>query len=267
MPKIESTKREIPIRNNSTREELQSQEMPSLQHLPNAILKSLEGNKSGTVALHLLKLIPQDLLVSVEWGERPKDQIKLYSGSTPTRIDGTIHFSDAPRFKPNLTPEEVLRQGSFGGYYFRPIASNVTGKVYENVHQEFPKSWFEGLDLKFITSTVYNKNVNKYGVKCGQDLREWEEQNWIDQVDPYGWFQWYCRFYLGRRCSDDERQIQRWHNAASPSGRWRNNLLNKIQSKHGKDVKGYMDFTVSPVIRQVLHHWGYVVTEQDCRDW
>ena len=65
----------------------------------------------------------------------------------------------------------------------------------------------------------YDPTVNTYKVKCGGDLEMWESSGWIKEVDPYGWFMWYCRFYLGRRCEDDERQIGRWKNCTGPKGR------------------------------------------------
>ena len=93
----------------------------------------------------------------------------------------------------------------------------------------------------------------------------WESSGWITEVDPYGWFQWYCRFYLGRRCSDDERQVKRGLNVFGPSGRWRRSLVNKIldKSKDGPLENFVDDVSISPKIRQLLIHWGYKITLAD----
>ena len=182
---------------------------------------------------------------------------------TPKRNnDGTLIFSDYPKFKPNLTPEEIIRMGSFGGTYFRPIKSSVNNKNYKNQHKEFEKhGWFENLDIeKMVTSKICRPSVNKYKVKAGSSLLAWEESGWIMPIDPYGWFQWYCRFYLGRRCYDDERQINRWNKyAGEESGRWRIRLINMCIKEGAK----YNDFSVSPVIRQGLQHWGYKLNLKD----
>ena len=167
-------------------------------------------------------------------------------------------------FQPNKTPKQVFKEGAFGGTYFRPIYSSVTGRHYSSsqVIKEYPKSWFQGIDIKtMVTSPDYNKNINKYNVKCGSSLQTWEEKNWIVREDPYGWFQWYCRYYLGRRSDDDERQIKRWLALAGPNGRFRRRLMNQII----KQKKRYNDYSVSPVIRQVLLHWGYELTSEDLK--
>ena len=66
------------------------------------------------------------------------------------------------------------------------------------------------IDQKYYCSSYYNVSVNKYGVKCGTSLRFWENKGWINEIDPYGWFQWYFRYWLCRRTEDDKRQINRW---------------------------------------------------------
>ena len=81
---------------------------------------------------------------------------------------------------------------------------------------------------------------------------------WIKSQDPFGWFQWYCRFYLGRRTKDDLRQIGRWK---SFDGRFKKNLINRIKKANTK----YSDYTISPAIRQSLLHWGIEVTERDVK--
>ena len=173
-------------------------------------------------------------------------------------------FKDYPEFKPNLSPHEILKMGAFGGTYFRPIYSSVTKKHYksEDVIEEYPKSWFKGIDIeKMVISPKYDKKINKYGVKCGSDLEDWEKSGWMDKQDPYGWFQWYCRFYMGRRTDDDKRQIKRWLALTGPKGRFKNRLLNMIKKKDGK----YDDESISPVIRQTLLHWGYQITPGDLK--
>ena len=179
--------------------------------------------------------------------------------------DGVIHFKDYPEFVPNLTPKEIFQMGSFGGTYFRPIKSSVTNKTYRNQHLEFPKNWYTGLDTNvYVTNEKCQPNINKYKVRSGLSLRTWEDSGWITHHDPYGWFQWYCRFYQGRRCPDDERQIMRWVKYASEkSGRWRRRLINQCldKKKTFKDIEH--DITFSPVIRQGLQHWGYMLNEKD----
>eukprot|EP00752_Nemacystus_decipiens_P010331 g9203.t1 len=173
---------------------------------------------------------------------------------------GQLVFPDFPKFRPNLSPKQIIRMGSFGGTYFRPIKSSVTGKSYRDVWKEFPDDWFEGLNIKTqVANPTYFDSVNMYGVHCGGDLHMWESSGWIKECDPYGWFQWYCRFYLGRRCYDDERQISRGLKVFGPTGRWRTQLCNRILIKNAD----YDDKSVSPKIRQLMQHWGYRLTEAD----
>jgi hypothetical protein len=164
-------------------------------------------------------------------------------------------------FRPNLTPEQVLRAGSFGGTYFRSITSSVTNQYYSGksvLQHTVEPSWIHGLDVNtMLTSATYRNHINKFGVSCGGSLGMWESSGWISDADPYGWFQWYCRFYRGRRCSDDVRQIQRWLKCAGPKGRFRSQLCNKILAARAR----HDDASISPVIRQTLWHWGLEITQ------
>jgi hypothetical protein len=99
-------------------------------------------------------------------------------------------------FKPQLTPKEMLELGVFGGLYF------------EEIPKEFPKEWFEKARLS--PDGKQHKELNHYGMLASQPRSVWLEKGWIHKDDPLGWFQWYCRYYQGRRHSDDERQIKRW---------------------------------------------------------
>ena len=164
-------------------------------------------------------------------------------------------------FRPNRTPQEVLRAGSFGGTYFRAIVSGVTNTKYNPatvLENTVHPSWIDGLDQStMLTNATYKAAVNKFGVKCGGSLGMWESSGWISNADPYGWFQWYCRFYQGRRCDDDARQISRWCKSAGPRGRFRSQLCNKIMAANTHCG----DRSISPVIRQTLLHWGLEITE------
>jgi hypothetical protein len=105
----------------------------------------------------------------------------------------------------------------------------------------------------------YNVQINKYGKKVGTTLEFWEDKNWIEKQDPYGWVQWYCEFYLGRRSNDDKRQISRFNKLAGPNGRFRKWLITLILKK-GLDWDNY---DISPAIRQTLQHWAYKLTKND----
>jgi hypothetical protein len=170
-----------------------------------------------------------------------------------------IKFKDYPDFKPNLTPREIFKLGSFGGTYWRPIYSSVNGKNYKNVHKKYK---LKNIPNDYLTKPwdEYDKTINKYGVKVGTTLKFWESKGWIESIHPYGWVQWYCDFYNGRRTYDDERQVRRWMNICGPNGRFKKQLISLIHKKKAK----YNDYTISPKIRQTLQHWGYALTKKDC---
>ena len=112
------------------------------------------------------------------------------------------------------------------------------------------------IDQKYCCSDYYDASVNKYGVKCGTSLRSWENKGWIHFIDPYGWFQWYFRYWLCRRSVDDKRQINRWKRIVT---RFKGKLVKMI-----KDAKSRSDdYSISPKIRKILLHCGYELTESD----
>ena len=108
-------------------------------------------------------------------------------------------------YNPNKIPAKIIHEGALRGTYFRDIYSSVNGNWYKSDGKNLI-SW-----KKFIRSIIAQVDVtyNKYGLKCGTSLRFWENIVCINEIDPYGWFQWYFRYRLSRRSEDDERQINR----------------------------------------------------------
>ena len=135
-----------------------------------------------------------------------------------------------PEFKPQLTPKQMLALGIFGGKYLN------------DCQKEFPASWFAKAKL-----SPKNKNIklNYFQVDASQPLKEWQRKGWINPQDPRGWFQWYCRYYLGRRTpTEDARQIKRW----------------KMIRRHIAQIKNNCfqgDLDCRPRQRQALLHWAY----------
>jgi len=168
-------------------------------------------------------------------------------------------FKEYPNFTPNLTPRDIFKLGSFGGTYWRPIYSKITRKHYKNPHKKYPKSWWKGIPESDLSNPDCDVSKNKYGVAVGTSLDFWEKKKWIKKDAPYGWVQWYCNFYQGKKSDDDERQVKRWEALAGPRGRFMRFLVTQILKKGAK----WNDETVSPKIRQVLQHWGYKLTKKD----
>lgn len=135
-----------------------------------------------------------------------------------------------PDFKPDLTPKEMLELGVFGGLYFG------------DKPKEFPKDWFK--KAKLSNDGIVHKELNYYGVNASQPRSIWLEKGWIHKDDPRGWFQWYCRYYMGRRHEDDERQVKRW----------RAIKRHVTQIKKNCKVK---DQTCRRRQRQAILHWAY----------
>ena len=134
-----------------------------------------------------------------------------------------------PRFEPQLTPEEMLRLGVFGGKYMT------------DCRDEFPSSWFAHAKLSPQKS---DPALNYFGVSASKSLHYWRAKGWIHHEDPRGWFQWYCRYYLGRRMQDDERQIKRWL------------AMKRHVSQLTKHCRP-LDLECRKRQRQALLHWAY----------
>ncbi len=135
-----------------------------------------------------------------------------------------------PEFRPELTPKQMLRLGVFGGKY-------MTDAV-----REFPADWLKGAKL---SPRRRDKSLNYFGVDASQPLSVWRAKGWIHPDDPRGWFQWYCRYYMGRRLpEEDVRQIRRW----------------KAMRRHIRQIQRNCepgDHGCRPRQRQALLHWAY----------
>lgn len=134
-----------------------------------------------------------------------------------------------PEFRPELTPRQMLELGVFGAHYF------------EGEHEEFPDEWFASARL----SDTHDPSKNFFEMDASQPLSEWQRKGWIYEEDPRGWFQWYCRYYLGRRIpEEDKRQIKRW----------------KQMTRHVGQVRKACepgDLSCRRRQRQALLHWAY----------
>ena len=113
------------------------------------------------------------------------------------------------------------------------------------------------IDQKYYYASYYDVSVNKYGVQCEASLRFWENKVWINEIDPYGCFQWYFRCWLGRRSKDDKRQTNRWKKIVS---RFSSKLVKIIKDSGSK----YDDYSILHKTRQILLHWCYELTEKGC---
>lgn len=134
-----------------------------------------------------------------------------------------------PDFDPELTPRQMLKMGVFGGKYMT------------DCRNEFPASWFKEAKL---CSDQHDPELNFFGINASKPLSYWLEKDWIHPDDPRGWFQWYCRYYMGRRHFDDERQIKRWSAMTRHSAQIIKNC-----------ARG--DLSCRPKQRQALLHWAY----------
>jgi len=134
-----------------------------------------------------------------------------------------------PDFRPQLTPKQMLEMGVFGGRYMT------------DCRDEFPADWFSGARL---CPDRHDPALNFFGVNASKPLSYWRQKDWIYPEDPRGWFQWYCRYYRGRRCPDDQRQIKRW----------------RAMTRHIAQLRRHChpgELHCRPRQRQALLHWAY----------
>lgn len=134
-----------------------------------------------------------------------------------------------PDFQPELTPKQMLALGVFGGKYMTDCGA------------EFPADWFKRAKL---CHERHDPTLNYFGVNASQPLSVWRKKGWIYHEDPRGWFQWYCRYFMGRRSPDDERQIHRWRAV-------RRHLSQVVKHCHRGDLN------CRRRQRQALLHWAY----------
>jgi len=136
-----------------------------------------------------------------------------------------------PEFKPDLTPKQMLEMGVFGGKYMTDCGN------------EFPKDWYKKAKL---CPETHDPKLNYFGINASQPLSVWRQKGWIHPDDPRGWFQWYCRYYMGRRHEDDERQIKRW----------------RAMRRHIAQIENNCqigDWDCRRKQRQAVLHWAYNV--------
>jgi len=154
---------------------------------------------------------------------------KMQSGYTYT-LTQPVGKNFDPRFKPELTPKQMLEIGVFGGKYMTDCTN------------EFPADWFENAKL---CPEFHDANLNFFKVNASQPLSVWVKKGWIYHEDPRGWFQWYCRYFMGRRIpTEDERQIKRWLAIKRHIAQVKKNCL-----------PGQL--TCRPKQRQAILHWAY----------
>ena len=133
-------------------------------------------------------------------------------------------------FHPELSPKEMLEMGVFGGKYMTDCRA------------EFPAEWFENAKLSPGKKDI---SLNYFRVDASLPLKAWQDRGWIHPADPRGWFQWYCRYYMGRRMEEeDRRQISRWKAMKRHIGQIRKNCSPG-------------DLECRKKQRQALLHWAY----------
>lgn len=157
-------------------------------------------------------------------------------------------------FNPMLSPKEILLKGAFGGSYFG--IEDLQGDYnYQSLFEET----LIGVPSYLYLGNKYKPKMNKFKTRAGMSYEFWVSKNWIHKDDPYGWFEWYLKYYNGRRHPDDERQIKRWDDFCGSNGRFKTRIYKMILEKG--------DWNASPRTQQSLLHWGYEINEKDFNEY
>ncbi len=153
---------------------------------------------------------------------------KMQTGYSYERVEQPGKHMD-PLFTPELSPKEMLELGVFGGKYLN------------DCKDEFPADWYSNARV----SKTKDVSLNYFSVDASQPLSEWTKKGWIHRQDPRGWFQWYCRYFMGRRTPEEDlRQIKRW----------------RAFRRHAGAIRKYCepyDYQCRKKQRQALLHWAY----------
>jgi len=158
---------------------------------------------------------------------------KFQSNYTYT-LDARFGKQFDPEFKPSFTPKQMLKQGVFEGKYMNDCLL------------EFPKDWFlDSLDK--LSPEEPNPDLNRFKVKSRMSISEWIKKGWILGDDPRGWFQWYCRYYIGRREPEIDRiQINRWKRYVRHYQQIKKNCKNKGMSCRPKQRQSLVQWSWKP---------------------
>ena len=157
-------------------------------------------------------------------------------------------------FYPMLSPREIIEAGAFGGNYFGvDVGANL-----EDYTRLF-KYHFDGVDKGLYMGEKYSPKLNAFKTRSGMPYEYWKEMGWMSKRDPYGWLEWYCKYSMGLRGEDDNRQISRWQDFCGNNGRWRLNVYKKIHESG--------NWKISPRVQQSLLHWSYYVNEDHYIQW
>ncbi len=198
--------------------------------------KQIETLDSTVVMAKLLNSSESKPEASYHVGMTIHPQNKMDTGTYSYKLDAPIGTISDPAFQPYFTPREMLTLGVFEGKYLNDCIF------------EFPREWFlNALEIGHLSPSKPDISCNYFKIKSRMSLQHWKSQGWIPIIagdpDNRGWFQWYCRYYLGRRIPDvDRKQISRW----------------KSFKRHwGQVSKNCADVECRPKQRQALLQWSY----------